>query len=205
MLLTDSNAVAQKMTTIGTHVTVPTRADTESLTESPFEVQSGSLVMIVDDDPLMIESVQCFLEEAGYRRFVATNEPADAMRLLNEHRPDVVLLDLSMPDISGFDILAVIRATEHSRYTPVIILTAETGPDAKLRALNLGATDFLTKPVDSSELQLRVRNALAFKAYQNRLTDFDLLTGLPNRRKFLVEAHTALASVQSGSHGCAVL
>ena len=173
--------------------------------ESPFAVLSGSLVMMVDDEPLMLEMVQSFLEEAGYRSFVTTSEPTEAMGLMLLRRPDVLLLDLTMPGISGFDILAQVRAHEELRYTPVIVLTAESGPEAKLRALELGATDFLTKPVDSSELQLRLRNALAFKAYQDRLSDFDALTGLPNRSTFLSELTAAMASGTHASRGCALL
>ena len=86
------------------------------------------------------------------------------MELFAEQRPDILLLDLMMPEVSGFDILAQIRAHEELRYTPVIILTAESDPVAKLKALELGATDLLTKPVDPSELRLRLRNALAFKS-----------------------------------------
>jgi PleD family two-component response regulator len=106
------------------------------------------------------------------------------MGLFVQHRPDILLLDLMMPEVSGFDILAEVRGHEELRYTPVIILTAESDPAAKLKALELGATDLLTKPVDPSELRLRLRNALAFKAYQDRLVDSDPLTGLPNRKKF---------------------
>jgi diguanylate cyclase (GGDEF)-like protein len=173
--------------------------------DDAFAVSSGALVMMVDDEPLMLEMVQCFLEDAGYQNFVTTSEPADAMRLLTEHRPDILLLDLSMPRVSGFDVLAQVRAHEELRYTPVIILTAEGGSEAKLRALKLGATDFLTKPVDSSELQLRLRNALAFKSYQDRLADYDALTGLPNRRKFAADVTATLSSVRDRSHGCALL
>jgi diguanylate cyclase (GGDEF)-like protein len=145
------------------------------------------------------------LEEAGYRRFITTSKPTEAMGLLEQSRPDVLLLDLSMPMVSGFDILAQVRAHDELRYIPIIILTAESTAEAKLRALKLGATDFLTKPVDPSELQLRVRNALAFKAYQDRLADCDALTGLPNRRKFIAEVTAALIDNGQDSRACVVL
>jgi diguanylate cyclase (GGDEF)-like protein len=172
--------------------------------EAPVTAMKRSTVMMVDDDPLMIEVVQTYLEEAGYTSFVTTSNPAEAMQLFTERRPDILLLDLMMPGISGFDILAQIRAHEELRYTPVIILTAESDPMAKLKALELGATDLLTKPVDSSELRLRLRNALGFKAYQDRLADFDALTGLSNRRKFRSELETALRHTQQ-SRACALL
>ena len=85
-----------------------------------------------------------------------------------------------MPKMSGFEVLEAVRANKSTRYTPVIVLTAASGAEAKLRALRLGATDFLSKPVDGSELVLRVRNALAFSHYNNRLRHFDTVTGLPN-------------------------
>ena len=90
-----------------------------------------------------------------------------------------------MPGVSGFDILAAVRADEELKYMPVIVLTAASDPANKLKALDLGATEFLSKPVDSSELTLRVRNSLAFKAYQDHLAYSDTVTGLPNRRIFV--------------------
>ena len=171
-----------------------------------FAALTNFTVMMVDDDPIMLEVVQTFLEEAGYSSFVTTSDPTQAMALFVAQRPDILLLDLMMPQVSGFDILGQVRSHEELRYTPVIMLTAESEGSAKLKALELGATDFLLKPVDPSELRLRLRNALAFKAYQDRLSDFDALTGLPNRRKFQVELSAALAkSAQQSSRACALL
>ncbi len=173
-------------------------------TESRSAPLRSSTVMMVDDDPIMLEVVQTYLEEAGYASFVTTSEPRQAMDLFLQQRPDILLLDLMMPEVSGFDILAQVRAHEELRYTPVIILTAESESNTKLKALELGATDLLTKPVDPSELRLRLRNALAFKAYHDRLADFNALTGLPNRRKFQQTVDSALKNTQQ-SRGCALL
>jgi len=173
-------------------------------TDSRSAPLRNSTVMMVDDDPIMLEVVQTYLEEAGYTSFVTTSEPRQAMDLFVQHRPDILLLDLMMPEVSGFDILTQVRAHEELRYTPVIILTAESEPKTKLKALDLGATDLLTKPVDPSELRLRLRNALAFKAYHDRLADFDALTGLPNRRKFHHTVDAALRNTQQ-SRACALL
>jgi EAL domain-containing protein (putative c-di-GMP-specific phosphodiesterase class I)/PleD family two-component response regulator len=141
-------------------------------------------VMMVDDEPLMTDLIQTHLEDEGYANFVVANDPRQALALLRSEQPAVLLLDLMMPQISGFDLLEAIRADRMLRYTPVIVLTAATGADSKLRALQLGATDFLSKPVDASELVLRVRNTLAFHQYHNRLINFDGVTGLPNQRLF---------------------
>jgi diguanylate cyclase (GGDEF)-like protein len=141
-------------------------------------------VMIVDDEPINIEVLQDFLQEAGYGRFVSTSDSTTAMAMLMDERPDVLLLDLMMPRVGGFDILLAMQADRILRHIPVIILTASTDPHHKLEALELGASDFLGKPVDPSELVLRMRNTLAAKAYQDRLANYDALTGLPNRKKY---------------------
>jgi len=154
-------------------------------------------VMLVDDEPLMTALVEAHLEDAGYTNFVTTNDPREALALLRREDPGVVLLDLMMPQLSGFDVLAAIRADPALRYTPVIVLTAAAGADAKLRALQLGATDFLSKPVDASELVLRVRNTLAFQQFTQRLMNRDQVTDLPNARPFLRFVNELLA----GSHG----
>jgi diguanylate cyclase (GGDEF)-like protein len=142
-------------------------------------------VMIVDDEPIMMDVVQAFLEEVGYSNFLTTDDSSAALDLILKERPDVLLMDLIMPGKSGFDLLAEIRSEPALRYLPVIVLTAASDSDTKLQALELGATDFLAKPVDPSELSLRLRNALAFKAYQDQLAYNDSLTGLPNRQLFL--------------------
>lgn len=162
-------------------------------------------IMIVDDEPTMIEILQTFLEEAGYENFVTTTESGPALSLLPKKMPDVVLLDVMMPGITGLEILTWIRSQEALKHTPVIILTSATDPETKLKALELGATDFLAKPVDASELALRLRNTLAAKAYQDRLVNYDAVTGLPNRRLFMKQLGETLTDAQSESSQCALL
>ena len=87
-----------------------------------------------------------------------------------------------MPYVNGFEILEYIRSNERFEHLPVVVLTSSSDAPTRLKALEMGATDFLAKPVDESELVLRVRNTLNAKAYQDRLTYFDRLTGLPNRQ-----------------------
>ena len=142
-------------------------------------------VMMIDDEPTTIEVLQAFLESEGYKRFTTTSDSTRAMEMIVSENPDVLLLDLHMPQVTGFDILTMLRRDARFRHTPVIVLTSATDSDTKLKALQLGASDFLAKPVDSSELALRLRNTLAAKAYQDRLTFYDSLTGLPNRRLFM--------------------
>ncbi|MDB5804564.1 MAG: gmr 3 [Betaproteobacteria bacterium] len=152
--------------------------------------------MMVDDEPINIEMTQAFLEEVGYTRFCSTTDPAQALRILRVVRPHVILLDIQMPAVSGFDILQAMRADETLRHIPVIVLTGAVDSDTKLKALELGASDFLNKPVDASELVLRLRNTLAARAYQEHLTYYDRLTGLPNRQRCLDEIDRALRRAQ---------
>lgn len=148
-------------------------------------VLAHASIMMIDDEPIMVEVVKAFLSDAGFTEFFGINDPKLAIEAIQTQRPDVLLLDLMMPGIDGFTLLKIIRNDPHLKMLPVVVLTAASDADTKLRVLELGATDFLEKPVDPSELALRVRNTLAFKAYNDRLAHFDALTGLPNRSFFL--------------------
>lgn len=150
-------------------------------------------VMMIDDEPMLTEVIGTYLEDAGYRHVVGINDATVALQKVRELNPALVLLDLVMPGVSGFEILQALRQDEQLRYTPVIVLTAASDPETKLKALSLGATEFLSKPVDPSELVLRVRNSLVLKLYQDRLANSDLVTGLPNRRVFMESLRGVLA------------
>jgi diguanylate cyclase (GGDEF)-like protein len=162
-------------------------------------------IVIVDDEPTTMEVVQTFLEEAGYCNFVLIEDSGKAMDFLEEKPPDLLLLDLIMPRLSGFDLLKAVRQNPKLQRLPVIILTSSSDNQDKLRALDLGATDFLAKPVDPSELQLRVRNTLAAKAYTDQLAYYDPLTKLPNRHMFMECLEKGLASARSNREKLALL
>lgn len=124
-----------------------------------------SVIFMVDDEPLAVEVTRCHLEDAGFTNFVSTTDALSAPALIAQTRPDVMLLDLNMPGMTGLEILERLEAENLLKNVPAIILTASSDPAIKLRALRLGATEFLTKPVDPSELVMRLRNTLAAKAY----------------------------------------
>ena len=145
----------------------------------------NATILMVDDEPTTLEIIQSFLEAAGYSQVVTMSESTLALERIATEIPDVVLLDLNMPDVTGIEILTAMRADQKLKHIPVIILTASTDVDTKLDVLRLGATDFLAKPVDPSELVLRLQNTLAAKAYQDHIVNYDALTGLPNRRMFM--------------------
>lgn len=161
-----------------------------------FAQLRNASIMMVDDEPITMEVVQTFLEDAGYRKFILIDDSLQAMDRLREQRPDVLLLDVVMPGLNGFEILGMVRADPDFMHLPVIILTSSSDAATKLQALDLGATDFLSKPVDPSELALRVRNTLAAKAYQDHLAFYDVLTNLPNRRLFQDRADWAIRNAR---------
>ncbi len=173
--------------------------------QEDFSGLSYATIMMVDDEPITMEIVQGFLEEAGYRKFVIEEDSTHALSVMEEVKPDIILLDLVMPEVSGFDILAQVRRHPDLEHVPVVVLTSSSDTATKLRALDLGATDFLSKPVDPSELALRVRNTLAAKAYQDQLVFYDSLTNLPNRQLFLDRTAWAISRAQREGNKVALL
>lgn len=126
-------------------------------------------IMIVDDEPINIKAIRKHLALGGYEHFCAVTESTDAMSQIIKHSPDVVLLDILMPVISGLELLRTIREEASLAGLPVIVVSAMDDRDTMLQALELGATDFLSKPIDPIELLPRVRNALLVKAHHDHL------------------------------------
>ncbi len=126
-------------------------------------------VMIIDDEPINIKLVRKVLGEIGYSHFTGVTNSCDAMMEIRKGQPDLLLLDIMMPHVDGLEILEAVKATPDLKNIPVLIFTASSDRATKLEALDLGALDFLAKPVDRMELIPRVRNALAVKSYQDQL------------------------------------
>ena len=125
-------------------------------------------ILVVDDDELNTTVIREYLELGGYGGVVCTQDPTQALALAVRDKVDVVLLDLHMPTLCGLDVLRQLRADPATVRTPVVILTASTDEREKLTALELGATDFLQKPLHEGELLARLRNILMAKAYQDQ-------------------------------------
>lgn len=130
-----------------------------------------SRVMIVDDAPIHVEVARKFVRTLGYSNFVTLTDSSKVLAALRDEMPDVLLLDLMMPEVSGLDILESMHSDSKLKRIPVIMLTASSDRGARLRALELGAIDFLAKPLDPEELAPRLRNALLMRSYENHLRD----------------------------------
>jgi putative two-component system response regulator len=132
----------------------------------------SSKLMIVDDDPANVKLIQKHLKDAGYANSISTTDPTKALYIACEQRPDLLILDIIMPELDGLQILQLIRNDRQLQYLPTLIVTASTETKTKLKALDLGASDFLSKPVDAGELQVRIRNLLFVKSYQDKLESY---------------------------------
>jgi DNA-binding response OmpR family regulator len=117
---------------------------------------SGKKVLVVDDDVKTVELVKLYLNRDGYRVLTAFNGN-DALQMARESHPDLIVLDLMLPGMNGLDVCRTLRGESE---VPIIMLTALTTDDDRLKGLNLGADDYVTKPFSPRELAARVRAVL---------------------------------------------
>lgn len=163
---------------------------------APEPVQRASdraLVLLIDDDDSTRGSLQELLA-ASYEVVVAT-DGIEGARLIRELRPDVVITDLCMPQVDGFALLSTMRQDDELAQIPLLVMSGLVETDAKIRAFDSGAFDYLTKPVAAGEVVARVRNAISRSRDLRRereLQSTDDLTGLANRRSLNAALATAL-------------
>jgi putative two-component system response regulator len=186
--LADSLLLENPSTTFSRESTLPRSSepdDQHTIAPPNRATTKCSKILIVDDEPINIKVVKKHLQGYGYTNFHTTTEPKRVIDLARAERPDIVLLDIMMPEVSGIEILDQLRKDNELQRVPVVILTAVGDARIKKKALELGATDFLTKPVDPSELVLRVGNALVVKSHYDHLSDYS------NQLEQQVRARTA--------------
>jgi len=165
---------------------------------------ADSLVLLVDEDAGDVEATTSLLTAVGYRRLLRV--PAEeALVAMRAETPALLLLCLGGSRVSGFGVLSSMREDTVLRHVPVIALEGCPDPQAKARALALGATDFLARPMDPGELALRVRNVLAANAYREYLFQHDALTGLPNKWRYRQAIAQVLADATAQGHAGALL
>lgn len=127
----------------------------------PESIVKSARILVVDDDQAVARLLEQVLGKAGYQNIKSTTEPHAALGLFLEFQPDLVVLDLHMPKLDGFDMMERIgpHVPEES-YLPILVLTGDLTPETRRQALAAGARDFLTKPVDHLEVLLRIYNLL---------------------------------------------
>ena len=134
------------------------------------EVLNAS-ILIVDDQEVNVMLLKQMLRNAGYQRVTSTMDPRTVCPLHLEHRYDLILLDLQMPEMDGFQVMEGLKEIEISGYLPVLVITAQ--PGHKLRALQAGAKDFVSKPFDLIEVQTRIHNMLEVRLLYQKLDNYN--------------------------------
>ena len=124
------------------------------------QIIKNTRILIVDDDPMNASVLEQIVKRAGYAICITLTDPVQAVERFQQLGPDIVLLDLHMTPISGIQVLTRLGALMKDNLPPILVLTGDTTPEAKHEALAAGATDFISKPLDSAEVLLRIRNHL---------------------------------------------
>lgn len=130
-----------------------------------------SRIFIVDDEPANLKLLDKMLTSQNYNQLVLIQDPREVLNRYLEARPDLILLDINMPHLDGYEVMEQIKALNDPITPPIIILTAQHGRDYLLKALSLGASDFVGKPFDRVELLMRVSNLLNVQLAHRMLHD----------------------------------
>jgi len=128
-------------------------------------------ILIVDDQKANVQLLEQMLDEAGYRRVTSTTDPQSVCALNRDHQYDLILLDLKMPGMDGFQVMEGLKEIETDGYLPILVITAE--PGHKLRALAAGARDFIAKPFDLVEVKTRIHNMLEVRLLYKQLEQYN--------------------------------
>jgi PAS domain S-box-containing protein len=128
-------------------------------------------ILIVDDEDANVQLLARMLGEAGYARVASTKNPPEVCSLHRKNRYDLILLDLQMPGMDGFQVMEALKTGDADSYLPVIVLTAQ--PGHKIRALQNGAKDFLSKPFDLIEVKTRIHNMLEVRLLYKKLENYN--------------------------------
>ncbi len=170
-------------------------------------------ILIVDDQEANVQLLAQMLGDAGYRHITSTMDPHAVCALHRDNHYDLILLDLQMPGMDGFQVMDGLKEIETDGYLPVLVITAQ--PGHKLRALAAGAKDFINKPFDLIEVKMRIHNMLEVRLLYRQVEQYsralesmalhDALTGLPNRRLLMDRLSLAIAHARRNKRPMAVM
>jgi PAS domain S-box-containing protein len=128
-------------------------------------------ILIVDDQEANVMLLEQLLADAGYANIASTMNPQEVCSLHRSNRYDLILLDLQLPGMDGFQVMEALKTSDADAYLPVIVITAQ--PGHKLRALQAGAKDFISKPFDVVEVRTRIRNVLEVRLLYKKLESYN--------------------------------
>ncbi|MBL6995455.1 HD domain-containing phosphohydrolase [Desulfobacula sp.] len=156
-------------------------------------MEKKSLILVVDDEDRNRRLMEALLVPLGYEVIFASDGHA-ALQKVNDTPPDVILLDIMMPGLNGFEVAKKLKADEKTRIIPVVMVTMLQDVESRIKSLEAGADDFLSKPVDASELKARVSSSLQVKAYHDHMRNYqkELETAVAKRTEELRQAFEAI-------------
>ncbi len=128
-------------------------------------------ILIVDDENGNIKVLERMLRSVGYKNIATTTDGRIAPDLYQTFHPDLILLDIKMPRFSGFDVINTLREIEQNTYLPILVLTAQYDHEVRIRALESGAKDFVSKPFEASEILARIHNILEVRLLHNSIKE----------------------------------
>lgn len=160
----------QFLNTLETYLTEEQKVDkSEDETYSEIKVPKwGPTILVVDDEPLNVKLLAASLGAAGYRILKAYSG-FEALEMMKTHTPDLILLDIMMPGMDGYEVIARLKQSNETKDIPIVLITALEGAEEKAKGLAAGADEFLNKPVNTTELETRVLSLLRMKKYQEQL------------------------------------
>lgn len=155
--------------------------------------QKAPRVMVVEDDPRSVKLLEAYLLPEGYQ-MVTANDGIDALNKLDRETVDIILLDIMMPNMNGYEVCKQLKADKNSRFIPIIMMTALRSREDRIRGIEAGTDDFLTKPVDREELLARIRSLLRVKNLNEQLEDAEnvlyVLSNMLDAKDHYTEGHS---------------
>lgn len=148
-------------------------------------------ILLLEDDKNLRETLVDIFEFKGFRILTAVNG-SKGLKMLDEYAPDIIISDVMMPEMDGFEFLKRIKGNPQTEITPVIMITANTLKDAKFKGLEYGANDYITKPFDTRELILKVQNLIKINASKLTKTIVDRVEATSKEVNFLKDLKTQM-------------
>lgn len=160
-------------------------------------------ILIVDDNQSNVELLEKMLLAGRYTSVLSTTDSREAVKLYKSYQPDLVLLDINMPYLNGFQVMEQLNEINGDDYLPVLVLTAQHDRETQLRSLELGAKDFLTRPFDQTETLTRIRNILEVRILHKQVREQNvvLVEKVNERTRELSEANERLNILDNAKSG----